>query len=176
MAPLPHNNTAILYVDYTQGGVEHTFEVRVDTLSEIEAIETVVGAFLTSLGSLVGSATITGTRGGAEGSNITLPFPISSLTGVTFGSGTTNAETVPFFLNFVGRSVGGRRVSLAIFGLNTGLSNYRLTTSEETEIAAAVAILNGSTGTFLAIDGLQAIWYPYANTGVNAYWQRQQRA
>jgi len=175
MAPLPHNNTDLVIVDYSQGPRNHSFEVRVDTLSEIEAIETVIGAFLVAVGGLVGAAEITAVRGQAAGSNISLPFPISSLVGTTFGVGTTNNETVPFFLNFVGRSTGGRRVSLALFGKSGSLSDYRLTSSEETEIAAAVAILNGSEGTFLAIDDLPAIWYPYANVGVNAYWQRKQR-
>jgi hypothetical protein len=175
MAPLPHNNTDIVYVDYQQGNQEHTFEVRVDTLGEIEAIETVIGAFLTAVGNLVGLATILSVRGQASGSNISFPFPISSLVGTTFGSGAVNNETVPFYINFVGRSTGGRRVSLALFGRAGSLSDYRLTNSEETEIGAALTILNGSPGTFLAIDGLQPLWYPYANVGVNAYWQREQR-
>jgi len=149
--------------------------VRVDDLGEIEAIETAIGAFLTAVGGLVGSSLITAVRGQNAGSNVSFPFPISSLVGVTFGTGSTNSETVPFFVDFVGRSTGGRRVRLTLFGKSGSLSDYKLTTSESTEVAAALVVLNNATGTFLSIDGLQPFWYPYADVGVNAYWQRQQR-
>jgi hypothetical protein len=85
-------------------------------------------------------------------------------------------DSVPVALNFIGRSPGGRRVRLELFSYGGGLSTYRLTSAESTPVLNAIAILNGTAGTFQAIDGLDPVWYPYANVLVNAYWQRAVRA
>ena len=175
MAPLPHNNTDIVYVDYQQGPRAHTFQVRVADVGNVASWESDITDLLDLTNSLIYAATITATRGQNSGSSISFPVP-STLVGTSFGTGTINAETVPFNLDFIGRSAGGRRVRLDIFGLKLGLSDYRLTAAENSDVAAMVAVLQGATDSFYAIDGTKAIWYPYADTGVNAYWQKKQRA
>lgn len=176
MAPLPFNSTDIVFVDYQQGPRTHTFLVRVADLADITAIEANIADFLTAASPLLFETLILAVRGQNAGSNISFPFPTSTLVGEVYGSGTVSSESVPYNIDFVGRSTGGRRARLDLFGYKGAISDWRRTSAESTDVAAAVAVLNGSTGSFLAIDGQQPFWYPYGNVGANAYWQRQQRA
>jgi len=175
MAPLPHNNTAIYYVDYSVDGQEHTFEVRFNGAVSPSAFGSHINGFLGPLAALLDEVTINVVRFQAEGSDVSNPV-VAGIEGNTYGTGTGGPDNVPRFLNFVGRSSGGRRVRLAVFGYKGANSVWRLTSTESTDISDAVDVLNGTSGTFIAIDGIDAIWYPYANIGYNAYWQRKERA
>ena len=176
MAPLPHNNTDIVYVDYQQGTAQHTFQVRVADLADITAIEASIDAFLTAASPLLFETLILAVRGQNSGSTVSFPFPVSGLVGNIYGSGAISNESVPYNINFVGRSTGGRRVRLDLFGYKGAISDWRRTSAESTDVAAAVAELNTATDIYLAVDGLKPFWYPYGNVGANAYWQREQRA
>lgn len=89
----------------------------------------------------------------------------------------------PIFISFVGRSTSGARCSLYLYGLHVSPTagtnepnDYRITSAEAAWVASAVAALNGATtAPAFAIDGNAATWYPYANVGFNAYYQRKAR-
>jgi hypothetical protein len=131
--------------------------------------------WLDALGTSIYTITILAARVQLAGTNVTFTTPW--IESPTYGSGTCPPEQSAQFYDFVGRTTGGRRVRVSIFGAAT-LSfgnNYRATAGENTAIDAAVAFLAGVEGTFLAIDGLQPTWLAYANSGVNAYWRNKIR-
>jgi hypothetical protein len=121
--------------------------------------------------------TVLGARFRAEGSNITLPLVWTgdSNYGGTLGPRYKGAA----FLDFVGRDVEGRRCRLEIFGpgdfFDTTNEDYRFTSTDSAVVADAVAVLQAGSGTPVSIAGNDVGWYPYANTGVNAYWRNRIR-
>lgn len=175
MAPLPHNNTPIYFVDYSVGGETHTMEVRAAAPVSPSTFGTNMNAFLDAIDALFNQITILGVRFQAAGTNFSNPV-VTGIEGNVYGSGAGTDDQVPIALNFVGRSSGGRRVRLMVFGFKFGLSGYRLSSVESPEVASGVALLNSTPNMFLAIDGVDPVWYPYANSLVNAYWQRKVRA
>jgi hypothetical protein len=96
---------------------------------------------------------------------------------VSWGSGDGPHYASALYNDFVGRSLDGRRVRFALFGaqsLQTG-DDYRALATEDSRVAAGVAVLNGVEGTFLSINGFQPVWKPYTNQGTNAYWRNHIR-
>lgn len=175
MAPLPHNNTAIFYVDYTTCGRDHTVEVRANGGLSPAAFGTWFNTFVGHLSTDLLTWTINQVRWSALGSDVSNPV-VTGIEGTTRGTGAGTPDSVPAFLNFVGRSSGGRRVRLAIYGYKNQFSTFRLTPTEDTHIGEAVLDLNTVLNGALAIDGLKPVWYPYANVGFSAYWIRAVRA
>jgi hypothetical protein len=80
-------------------------------------------------------------------------------------------------LNFVGRSLDGRRTAVKLLGCRVESSgdDFRVTTAEGSMVNAAVAALNAMEGTFVTINGFQPVWKNYANIGDNAYWRNHIR-
>jgi len=174
MAPLPVTNTRRWKVSYDVGGFAHQFLVRLRDAAVPATVDSEVTTFLSAIGSLFWESEITGVQEAAEGSN--LFFPITSgLVGDSWGSGANSIGNNPLQLNFVGRSPGGRRVRVGLFGYKGVFSEWKLTGSESTPVQDAVNALNAAGDCFIAIDGLFATWYPYADIGVNDYWVRQSR-
>lgn len=174
MAPLPENNTECYFVDYTAAGENHTMLVRVADDTAAGDFGDTMNAVLGTIDTLLYQLTINQVRRRARNSTITFPV-ISGIEGNTYGSGAPANDERADFINFVGRSIGGRRVSLAIFGANQIDDNFRATSSESSDVAATVALLNSDDGIFLSIDGLNPVWYPYVNMAASAYWQRKLR-
>jgi len=175
LAPLPHNNTAIYYVDYSVDQREHTTEVRFDGAVSPAAFGASFGGLLTDNIANLNLITILGVRHQVQGSNVSNPVT-TGIEGNTYGVGVTGPDNVPKFLNFIGRSSGGRRVRLMLFGFKGAISTWRFTTVENAGVSAGVARMNAASGLYLAIDAVEPLWYPYANIGYNAYWQRKARA
>lgn len=182
MAPLPVNATGRYWVDYLANGREHSVMFRYDG-SELDGAPTTafiaeVSDFLQAMEALMPlDWAILGARASAPGTTISLP--VTAPAAVT-GTWTVQAAEAPAFLTFVGRTSGGRRSRVTLLG--TGVSpagegasyvDYRVLASELTTVATAIAQLE--EGSFVGIDGLPITWYPYANSGYNAYWQREMR-
>lgn len=175
MAPLPHNNTALLYVDYTVSGKSHTLPCRFSAASSLANAMSAVDGVLTALGSSLKLWTIEGAR--AQDISTNVSYPITWTGAATYGSGTgTNDETAVYF-DFTGRSIDGRRVKFTCFGAASVASNgnYRVAGGESATIDAALAVLVGLNDEFVTISGLPPVWNNYANQGINAYWTKQIR-
>jgi len=99
----------------------------------------------------------------------------TGIEGSTVGSGAGTGSARANYVDFIGRSSGGRRVRLAVFGLKIDATDYRFIAGENAAVDAAIVELNTHTGAFLAIDGVAPQWYSYANAGVNAHWQKAVR-
>lgn len=176
MAPLPANSTARYFVDYTTGTEEHTFSVRANPTYSPADLGTDLNTFLTDISPLLNRITIIRVRYQPEGSNVSAPVATAidgnDYGGASYGTGDDRSK----FLNFVGRSSDGRRVRLAVYGVNDIQPDYRVSTADSSAIIAAVDTLNTPANAFLTVSGLKPLWYPYANTTDSAYWQKQLRA
>jgi len=175
MAPLPPESTARYFVDYSVGGVEHTFQVRFDGVTSPSAFGDTLNALLNTIDTQLYQITINQVRFAADGSNVSNPV-VSGIEGNTYGTGAPADNERADFLNFVGRTTGGRRVTMAIYGLNAVDDGFRSNAAEDPDVEAAVDILNGEEGLFLGIDGLNPVWKPYVNNAASGYWQRKLRS
>lgn len=175
MAPLPPESTARYFLDYSVNAHTHTMEVRASGAHSPASFGSAMTNLLGAIVSLLLPITVLDVRFAASGSTVS-NIVVSGIEGAVFGTGTGTVDDVPKELNFVGRSTGGRRVRLGIFGYKGVVSTYRLTNAESSAILNATTILNGTSPYFFAIDGLVGVWKPYANILFNSYWQRKVRA
>ena len=176
MAPLPENNTAVLFVDYDTCGEPHQLQCRMADASTVTEAMDGVNAFLTALGNSHRLMTITGARHRAALATVTTDVVWTGAATYGIGAG-THDESAKFY-DFIGRSAGGRRVRVGIFGAIIGVEgeDYRLAASSDPAFSGALAVLVGAIDHFVAIDGLPASWKPYVNLGQNAYWRNHIRA
>lgn len=175
MAPLNPNNTARVKVTYQNAIAEHTFVVRVDDVSSVTALEGQLSIILADLSDLFDFSEVTGVQFAAEGSDLFFPHPPGLLGGFTWGSGPATQESNAVALTFVGRSLTGRRARFSIFGYAGAISDYRLTSAENADIASTVTALGASPTRFLAIDGNLPTWNGYGNIRAFDHWVEQAR-
>jgi len=177
MAPLPVENTDRLFVDYTVCGEQHTALIRFGGTASVGDAMAMYDAFLLALDDFIFLTTIDGARQALNGSTVT--FPITWSGAATYGSGAGSHFQTANYADFIGRSIGGRRVRIAQFGAivhaDTVDSDYRYNAADEPRVAAALAVLEADSGSPVAIDGDPAVWQQYANIGVNAYWRNRIR-
>jgi hypothetical protein len=175
MAPLPSNNTGVVFVDYNVGGEDHTLQARYSVGNAAPDALVVVQMFLEALDTELLGLTILGARARAKDSNVTLPavWPGAG----SYGSGAASNTQTAWYYDFIGRSAGGRRVRWSMFGAerfedSTG-DDYRLPATDV--FGAARDVLVDNADVICAIDGEAPVWYTYVNTGVNAYWRNRVR-
>lgn len=175
MAPLPPDNTPRYFLDYDTCGHGHTLMCRVNSTAVAADVAATISAFLTDLAPNLYLLTVTGFRFADAGTNVSLPV---TWTGdATYGDDVGPEYASGQYYDFVGRSPGGRRVRVAVFGaisLQVG-DNYRISVAESTDMQDALAELVSDVDHFLAIDFGTPIWNQYANSGVNAYWRNKIR-
>lgn len=175
MAPLPDNLTDRYFIDYQQGAFQHTMMIRAhpDVLStEVDAVMTNV---FTLMAALVCATTVVGVRLSRAGQNHSFPIP-SGLVGDSFGTGTPSGLTTAQFLSWVGRTESGRRSRIFMFGYDSPMPvDFRLTSADVAAVGTIATTFTDAQNIFLAADGTKPTFYSYANIGVNAYWQRNNR-
>lgn len=171
MAPISPDNTPRFKFNYTQNGFVHSFQLRShDSPSGIAAI---VDGFLTALDVSITTLVITTVEFAAAASDIFLPV-VSGLEGDSYGSGFNVNPIANWFYGFQGRSAGGRKWHLDIYGATTLGTDFRLLPGENLDVDAGVTALQGSSG-IVGIDDTDVSFYSYVNCGVNAHWQRAVR-
>jgi hypothetical protein len=175
MAPLPPENTNRYFLDYEGPMGKRTMQFRSPGILTTNEMVSGITSFINVIKPMVYSAvTFTGLRFAATGSNISNPVAWTPITGTA--AGTQNASDYPKFVSFIGRSLGGRRVRIYVYGVNVQVSDdYRLVGTENATVNAGKDFLNGPSGIFSAIDGQKPVWKAYGNTGYNAYHQRKRR-
>lgn len=174
MAALNPNNTARYRCFYTTLGVQHDFQVRANAIFSPATMGTFVTALMSAIGPAMYASVIDKVEYAAAGSNV-FNIVTTGAEGLAYGSGTAAGLLKPQFFAFQGRSTGGHKVRLSIYGIKIEENDYRFNPGDSAEVDAGVVVLQATVNGALAIDGLKPVWYPYANTGFNAYWQRKQR-
>lgn len=169
MAPLPPNGTPRFRVNYSVNGIGHDFQVR--SASSPSAIGDYVGAFLGALEDSIYELIVSTVEFAADNSNVFLPVT-TGVEGQTFGSGENVVLQAPQFYGFIGRTSGGRKWHLDVFGAGLMFANFRVEPGEDARLTAAVTALGDPSGSLIGIDGLPVTVYTYVNAGINSYWQR----
>lgn len=172
LGPLPPESTPRYRVHYTVIGKQHTFEIR--SHDSPSFIGTFVQDFLTMLDALCFASVIDSVDFAADGSNV-FNAVTTGAEAFTWGSGAGTIQEIPQYINFIGRTSGGRRVRLAVFGLGVSAVDYRFVATENADVDNARGVLVAAGGLLRGIDDLTPIWKTYANTGFNAYWQKAVR-
>lgn len=175
MAPLPFNNTNVLFVDYSVSGFTHTLQCRFDGDDTGADAMTTVTAFWEALSPQMYDMTVEGARVQLLGTDVSFDVVWSGATG--YGDGGGEPFQSALFVDFIGRSPGGRRVRASTFGFKGYVpgDNYRAVPGENAQVDDVVELLQSSGAAFLAIDGTVPVWKNYANTGINAYWRNKIR-
>jgi hypothetical protein len=175
MAALPPNSTDRYFFHYANAVNPHTFVIRTGAGIGLSALITAVEAVLAALSPGFAASAGVGIDFQASGTNFSVPQSPGTWNSFTWGSGAADPEVDSVAANFQGRSLGGHKCRWGVFGWSAQKSNYRLTSLEDANVAAAVTVVNNTTGAFVAIDGLAPTWYEYVNIKANDYWVRQAR-
>lgn len=176
LAPLPEDNTARLFVNYTHDGVGHEAQFR--ALSPFTQSDVVAWthSFLDDNKALFGTNVIFNSADwAAMGSNVRNPVSWATIT----GTATPLSDPARFSrsISFVGRSPDGRKLRLFFYGAKFGPDNtYRVEASEDADLAAAITDLNALTSRVGTISGSAPIFKPYVNIRNNGYWQTELRS
>lgn len=172
MAPLSPDNTPRYKVFYTVAGAQHVMDIR--SADSPSAFGLNVDDLLNAINSLLLPLVIDEVQFSASGVTV-FNTVTSGIEGNTYGSGTPALLNKTTYINFIGRSTGGRRVRLAVFGVADVATDFRFQPGENASVDNAITALNVSANHFICIDGLAPVWKSYANAGFNAYWQRNIR-
>jgi hypothetical protein len=176
MAPLDPGNTDRYFFHYENAAGQHTAVVRTAAGVAAATVIDTFESYCTEVGAGLSASTGVSVEFRAAGASFSSPVAVGDWVGFTFGSTDGNPYTDSVQVNAVGRSAGGHRCRLGLFGWKNDVSAWRLTGSEEGGIAeSATAILNAATNIFLAIDGTKPTWYGYLDIKPNDYWVRKAR-
>jgi hypothetical protein len=167
MAPVAPSNTARFRFNYTCVATQHSVQVR--TGASPAAISGFMNAYFTAFAGSIFGITLDNVEFAAVGSDI-FNLITSGLEGNTYGVGAGSVEDIPRAYTFIGRSPGGKRVRMVQFGAKNVSSNYRVTSGEQVDIDAVLALLQGLPTHLLAIDGLVPVWKSYANVKEYDHW------
>jgi len=177
MAPLPSNNTAVLFVDYSGCGENHTVQVRYGTGASAADAMTLLDAVWFAMSPRLRLVTVTGARVRDISTNVT--YPVTWTGAVNYGSGAGFHFESAYYADFVGRSIDGRRCRLAFFCAQAPAditsNDFRVSATESTDVDDAITALNAGTDVPVTISGQAVNWQTYTNIGTNAYWRNRIR-
>ncbi len=175
LTPLPEDNTERWWIIYTNNGTTHRMMARTLVGLTAASMSTNFQSIFAALTGTLNATTIVGMEKASKGSGVRNPQTYSGTT--TFGSGTElDTDGRARALSFVGRSAGGRKSRLFLFGVKAiPEGDYRVDTTESAGVASAVIALNLPAGSFLSIDELKPIWKAYANIGYSDHWIKEYR-
>jgi hypothetical protein len=171
MAALPSNTTDRLRLHYNGPKGTHTMMLRApDGETEAGLVEDAQNLVtLMVLAQFQGTVWDTADYAPA-GSDVFLPeagwTPITSASGINPSAG----QAPSTFVEFGGRSAGGRRVKLYLFETFFQYTDdMRYQSGESAILDDIVDQLNDAGSEICAIDGLATTWYSYVNVGQNDY-------
>jgi len=174
LPPLPASNTKRYKLLYVVGGVQHSLIARCSSAqTDGNALGFFNSQFAGVSGSLGNNVTWVGVDVALQGSDVFNPVSgWSPLTG-TGGSPTAPIDG-PRAMCFPGRTVGGRKSKVFLFGLTSDFqtpATYELDPLPGTGgIANFHSVLVSSSDFYLAIDGLKPVWYLRSTVKVNDHY------
>jgi hypothetical protein len=174
VAALPPDNTARYKVFYTFAGNTHVVQVRATGVHSPSSFGTWFDGLMTELDNSLYPVTISKVEFAASGSNV-FNTVVTGIESNTYGSGTPVGLLAPQFIGFQGRTSGGHKVRLSIYGIKPEENDYRFEPADNADVDDAITYLQTTSAFAKGIDGVTPNWYSYANTGFNAYWQRKNR-
>jgi hypothetical protein len=176
MAPLPSNTTGVFYLDYHVEGEDHTLQIRFGEASSALEAASVADAFLAAVEDNLFLLTVLGARVRDAGGSVSYPVDWDGAN--TYGAGTTGHYASGIYMDFVGRSIDGRRCRISVFGAQNPVDStgkdYRFTT-DTAWVSGGLAALESLANCPVSISGEPVNWQQYANVGINAYWRNKIR-
>src|SRR5690348_1317394 len=172
MSVLPPDSTPRYKIFYTGGLNDHDFQIRSHISPSDLGI--LVDNFLTALAPRMHLITVNQVQFAPSGSNIFNPVT-TTIEGNTYSSGAAITQEAPNYIDFIGRSTGGKRTRITLFGVCGLGTDFRWAAGEDSAVDAAIAVLVAVGGDIRCIDDIAPLWKPYANAGVNAHWQKATR-
>lgn len=172
MAPLLPSNTPRFRVHYTSMGNAHTMQFR--SHASPATFGSFVDGFLARLDPAIAPLTIDSVDFAPDGSDIFNPVT-SGIEANTYGTSGTVPEMAAWAFTFVGRTSGGRRVRVAVFGADSLGDNYRFNPAESAVVDDARDFLAANPSFALGIDDIAAVWKAYVNVQVNDHWVKNLR-
>jgi len=170
---LAPENTARWRLVYQVGGIEHGVVMRVDATNPTQTtVEAGFSQLLSDLSAQMWEITFVRLEYAAAGSTIFNP-QTSALSGVLAGAGAGGPEQNVRSISFVGRTGGGHKARVFLYGYGAATAdNMRVTTVERAEVAAAIARINGYLHLFVAIDAIKPTYNGYVNINYNKHWTK----
>lgn len=175
MAPLPANNTAVLFIEYTSLGQEHTAELRLPSTSGITEAQAVYADVAPTLAAMLPNTdSVTGARYRARLSNVSFPISVTPVTGT--GGGAPDSDKRATFVSYTGRSADGRDVRFTVFTpfQDPDTNGFRIANPPGVTGDMLDVLLGLASQVRTISDGL-IFWNNYVNYGFNAYYQRKLR-
>ena len=172
MAPLDPKSTPRFRIHYSTVTTEHTLQLRSQASPGV--VGGIIDDFFLALGDAVSSRTNLFTEFAPTGSDVFNPVT-TGFEGQLYGTITGDPETNAWAYTFIGRSSGGRRTRIAVFGALFLGSDYRIESSVSPTVAAAIAVLTANGSNIVCIDGLTPIWKAYVDVQVNDHWVKKLR-
>lgn len=175
MAPVPDIHTDRYWADYEGPAGKHSMLFRfLPSVSEADAVTRITAVLNQFKTQVPATVQFNQVRKSFAGSNVSFPITWTPIVG-------TNATPLvgaqfPNFISYVGRDMNGVRTRMTLQGVpNIPDTDFRLLSGEVPSVAATLAALRAIAPSIMTVSGLIPIWNSYANTGVNAYFQRQRR-
>lgn len=177
MAPLPQNGTPRLRCHYEGPFGQHVMLFRGPNGGTTTDLAISARVVIFQMTDLQYNDTQWGSAEAAdEGSD--LFFPVSGWTPLTSVSGANPGANngIARFLEFGGRSSGGRRAKFYLFEVaQQEDADYKVPYGSVTPIDQVIDAFNDEDTELAAIDGNLIVAYPYANIGDNDYWVHKAR-
>lgn len=175
MAPLPENSTNRLWVKKT--GITGTHEIMFRGQPGSNAIDLIGVAQLVlnaTKGVVFDEDTWVSARYSERDSILSFPVDWTPIQGA---NGSTYLPHIrPFFIDWMGRGLSGRRVRWSIQGaVQFPDFNYRVTPDENPAVALGIEAFKDASSILATIGGSEPVIYNYANCGYNSYQQRKNR-
>lgn len=175
MAPLPPSNTPRYNVFYTvTGGEQHSMQFRAPAPVSPAALGIFVQGFFFNISTSLYQVTIDYVEWAPAGSDI-FNVVTTGAEGAVYGTGSQPAIARPLMVTFTGRSSGGRRGRVMVFGWIPTDTTWRFNAGENAQVDAGVAALSGASGYPLAIDGTEIVWHSYANVKNHDHYVKEAR-
>jgi hypothetical protein len=171
MAALPESNTRRYWLVYTVGGQEHRILMRsTSSVTDAAAVLEAEGWWTDLSVDMATDAIFIGMEVALAGSNIRNPLAITAPIPGT-GGGTITDIQRPRSWTIKGRTEGGRRVGVSVFGVLENTPNtWEQSPITITGLADILTRMQGSTGFWVGIDGLHPTWYDRVTVTYNDHW------
>jgi len=174
LTALPASNTERYWLQYDMDGNLHKMQQRVPNNHPVASVVSAFDQFLSALVNDFWQIDIIGLERAVQGSDIRNPVTWTGAT--SYGLGAPSDISQAATLSFVGRSNGGHKNRVFMFGAKSiAFDDYRIGSGENTSVLNALTVLNGLPNGFLSIDGLKPVYKAYANLNVNQHWVKKLR-
>jgi hypothetical protein len=172
LAALPSDGTPRFKVFYTTVHKQHVMDLR--SHESPASIGTIVDDFLTAVGGAVRALTVDSVEFAPSGSGVFNPVT-TGIEGNTYGTGAGDDSETAWFYGWVGRTSGGRRARIFLYGAGNQGHDYRFGRGESTSLDAATDVLVAAGTKLRAIDDLSPTWKNYINAGTSRHWIKRLR-